>query len=720
MGRVWEALLVAGTAVVLCATTASAGGAALLTPHQASRAVAAARARPADTALNGWTASVLPLLPGYSVSTALPSTGDIACLRSGTCVTGVSFNGVPGGEIVTGSGTSWQAVKPPLPANSYAGAGYVDAVGCGTTTCVAVGSYDATSGSGLLVETGSGTTWTPDEPPEPAPEGLSAVACYTKCTAIGQGLHLESGSGTDWTASVAPQPSKSDVNAVLTSIACAPATCVAAGGYDNAQGNSLGLLEVETGGKWTAVKAPLPPDADRDPYVDLDAIACSPSGDCTVVGTFWANSPPTTQGVFITGSGTHWTATQIPLPPGKSSVYEMDDVACSSARSCTAVGGDVDNSGFEHILLTTQAGPDLVSANGPVPSDNAEPGASTQGQIACVSALLCVTSGGYTNKAGNYVPFVTSGSGTKWTSRAAPVPSQAPSDPDASLIYLACARSCVAVGNYDGEIPYLSAGTPASALPGTGSLRLAALGDSYSSGNGTTGATGDCVRSFQAWPELLPGSVGSSAISPVTMLACSGADSNGTRVHPKQDLPAQIAELRKLKPAPGIVTLTIGGDDGRSEHVGFFNVLVACALSDSACAVAVSSELKWIRKSEHALLHQDYSAIRAADPSATVVVVGYPKIFPDAKCGVFTKAEGQVLNSLTSTLDSTIASAAAKVPGVKYVNAAAAFAGHQLCTAHPWVVAPLHSTSKTDWMHPDNAGQQALSKVVADFIATEL
>src|ERR1022692_2678097 len=120
------------------------------------------------------------------------------------------------------------------------------------------------------------------------------------------------------------------------------------------------------------------------------------------------------------------------------------------------------------------------------------------------------------------------------------------------------------------------------------------------------------------------------------MLACSGADSNGTNVHPKQDLPAQIAELRKLKPAQGIVTLTIGGDDGRSEHVGFFNVLVACALSEGARAAAGLAGMKGIAKSEPALLHQDYSAIRAADPSATVVVVGYPQIFPDTKCGVFT------------------------------------------------------------------------------------
>lgn len=283
----------------------------------------------------------------------------------------------------------------------------------------------------------------------------------------------------------------------------------------------------------------------------------------------------------------------------------------------------------------------------------------------------------------------------------------------------------------DGLTEIAGASTPhpkagASWSPGTGlqamayvNLGMAALGDSYSSGNGTTGATGDCVRSFQAWPELLPRIVSSNAISRVTMLACSGADSNGTNMSPKQDLPAQIAELRNLKPAPGIVTLTIGGDDGKSEHVGFFNVLVGCVLSESACAAAIASELKWIAKSEPTLLHQDYSAIRDADKSATILVVGYPQIFPDAKCGAFTKLEAQSLDNLTLLMDMTIAKAAAEVPGAEYVvKSATAFDGHQLCASEPWIVAPLHSTSTTDWMHPNNAGQQALAEVVADFMAT--
>lgn len=254
--------------------------------------------------------------------------------------------------------------------------------------------------------------------------------------------------------------------------------------------------------------------------------------------------------------------------------------------------------------------------------------------------------------------------------------------------------------------------------------KLAALGDSYSAGNGTPEASGDCDRSPQAWPDLLPGKVGGGAISAaVALLACSGADSNGSEITPVKDLPAQIAQLRKAKPAPSLITVTIGGDDGRSEGVGFRNVLIACAASNAACAVATATEYSWIAKHEPALLRQDFSAIKAADPIAILLTVGYPQIFPDKKCLSYSKAEAQVLNRLTVALDSAIAKAAAKVPGVEYVPAISAFSKHDLCSADPWVVSPLASNAHTgvhDWMHPNKSGQEAIAEVVADFIKGKL
>ncbi len=82
-----------------------------------------------------------------------------------------------------------------------------------------------------------------------------------------------------------------------------------------------------------------------------------------------------------------------------------------------------------------------------------------------------------------------------------------------------------------------------------------------------------------------------------------------------------------------------------------------------------------------------------------------------------------MLNQLTIALDSAIARATAKVPGVEYVPAISAFSKHDLCSADPWVVSPLASNAHTgvhDWLHPNRAGQQAIAEVVADFIKAKL
>jgi lysophospholipase L1-like esterase len=251
-------------------------------------------------------------------------------------------------------------------------------------------------------------------------------------------------------------------------------------------------------------------------------------------------------------------------------------------------------------------------------------------------------------------------------------------------------------------------------------LILAALGDSYSAGNGTPQASGACDRSPQAWPELVPKEVSAEAnSSSVDLLACSGAESTSSGSAGVEDLPAQITQLGETQPAPGIVTVTIGGDDGSPEHVGFRNVLVNCIQSSKDCAIYDTEESSWIAKDEPTLLLKDYNAIKAADPSAVVFAVGYPQILPDESCTGYNKQDAQILNKLGVALNAAIASAAAKVPGIEYVPASGAFSGHLLCSADPWIVPPLTVNAHTgihDWMHPNVGGQEAIAKIVASYI----
>jgi lysophospholipase L1-like esterase len=204
--------------------------------------------------------------------------------------------------------------------------------------------------------------------------------------------------------------------------------------------------------------------------------------------------------------------------------------------------------------------------------------------------------------------------------------------------------------------------------------------------------------------------------APYDLLACSGASSLGTETSPQQDLPAQIADLRKLSPQAGFITITIGGNDGP----GFGNVLYNCAFHwDSLCELGVKQESAYLADKEPKLLDQDFKAIKAAAPHATLLVAPYPHLWSTGGCGHFGESEVIRLNALTNVLDETIEKAAKAVSGVQFVpGTETAFNDHWECSSDPWVLGT--DAPKADEFHPNPAGQQAIASIVADYIGAHL
>jgi hypothetical protein len=220
------------------------------------------------------------------------------------------------------------------------------------TSCVAVGSYTDTSnnGQGLLLS-GSGTSWTATEPPLPAGAPadvavqLQSVACpsASACVAVGQYLNpasgfepglLLAGSGTSWTATEAPLPANAAASPSISlfSVACPSATsCVAAGGYTDSSGDRQGLLLTGSGTSWQATEEPLPSNA-ITAGAGLSSVACLSVTAC-VAASSYTDSSGNNHGVLVTGSGSSWTATETPLPPGAAAIpnAQLDSVACQSA-----------------------------------------------------------------------------------------------------------------------------------------------------------------------------------------------------------------------------------------------------------------------------------------------------------------------------------------------------------------------------------------------------
>jgi lysophospholipase L1-like esterase len=259
--------------------------------------------------------------------------------------------------------------------------------------------------------------------------------------------------------------------------------------------------------------------------------------------------------------------------------------------------------------------------------------------------------------------------------------------------------------------------------PTTTKMVMAALGDSYSAGEGTGiyyTDSGGCHRSPDAWPKLY--SVTSSIITMphANFLACSGADSDDLINTPFKGQQAQLHVLVNIDPAPKIITLTIGGND---PDVGFSTLLADCYHTNCIRNGVIAKAATGIQK-EKGVLELDYRLVKLADRSATLLVVGYPRLFDDTNgfCGVrwlgagFKPAELTALNNLSAELNQVIAAAAAD-EGVTYIPVTNALAGHELCSTDPWVV-QVNPAGKWNQQegHPTIPGQQAIAAIVRSYI----
>jgi lysophospholipase L1-like esterase len=242
--------------------------------------------------------------------------------------------------------------------------------------------------------------------------------------------------------------------------------------------------------------------------------------------------------------------------------------------------------------------------------------------------------------------------------------------------------------------------------------RYAALGDSYSSGegnppfdDGTDTPLDQCHRSPAAWPRIIARE--DPRIGLVAHLACSGATSRDLR----HRYNGERAQLRRLSSRDvDLVTITIGGND-----IGFGEVLTDCFVSD---CVRDGGLARARRRIEHRLprhLARDYRGLKRAAPDATVVVVGYPRLFPGTEaeqvgCGWLSDRERVTLNRLATLLDRRIQRSARRA-GVEYVSVLPALEHHELCTRDSWVY-PIGPTGGQLRGHPLRPGQRALARIV--------
>lgn len=239
-----------------------------------------------------------------------------------------------------------------------------------------------------------------------------------------------------------------------------------------------------------------------------------------------------------------------------------------------------------------------------------------------------------------------------------------------------------------GALVSLLFGLATVAAPAAASAdQYVALGDSFSSGVGTGSYTlsSSCRRGVYAYPWLVAQQRANTSLA---FVACSGARTTDV----------MASQIQSVTAATTIVTITIGGND-----IGFSDLIVQCTLAN--CSSALDSKRATLVTFLGPRLDTVYTAIRSRALAATVVVLGYPRMFSSAGClgtlGI-TSTERTKANQLADALDQLL-SARAAAAGLTYKSAIAPFTGHAVCSGSPWLNG-LNFFNTVESYHPNRNG----------------
>src|SRR5918998_655950 len=167
-------------------------------------------------------------------------------------------------------------------------------------------------------------------------------------------------------------------------------------------------------------------------------------------------------------------------------------------------------------------------------------------------------------------------------------------------------------------------------------VKYVALGDSYSSGTGTrTFYDANCQRSVSAYPHLLRNAHPAWTFVNAT---CSGARTSDVL----------NTQVNSVTADTNWVTITIGGNDA-----GFSNVITTCAQPSwlSNCDAAINTAQNYIQNTLPAQLTNVYNTIKSRSPTATVIVLSYPRLFMGVDCNAGTFFSGSEMTRLNQTAD---------------------------------------------------------------------
>ncbi len=204
----------------------------------------------------------------------------------------------------------------------------------------------------------------------------------------------------------------------------------------NSNGTVYGKDHTFTTPRWSIQATPHPSKSEAS---DLNDVSCTSANACTAVGF---NEESTGSNMLAERwSGTEWA---IQTTPGKG---ELQGVSCASETVCTAVG----RVGSLVVPLAEQwEGGKWTAETIPDPSLGAASFAELK-SVSCTSPKACTAVGYYRNSSAAFVTLAEFWNGTQWEVQSTPNPSG-----DSQLLSVSCtsSESCTAVGYYEESLGF--------------------------------------------------------------------------------------------------------------------------------------------------------------------------------------------------------------------------------------------------------------------------
>jgi hypothetical protein len=260
--------------------------------------------------------------------------------------------------------------------------------------------------------------------------GLAASALIAGLIVAGPGEALAAGQA--WR--LADSPNATLAGGRIDSVSCSSASaCTAVGGYLDTAGINVTLAERWNGKTWR-LQFPPNPDEDTAPAVspELLGVSCPTASFCEAVGSYELGT--TTVSMADAWNGRGWTRQSVPFPAGSTSAG-FDQVSCTSARFCEAVGSYVGLGGTLPLAATWNG----TSWRLAYPSVPAGATFVTLSTVSCASATFCEAWG--SGNSANPGPTVAERwNGTSWHLQGVPA--------NAAVNSVSCvaASFCEAVG----------------------------------------------------------------------------------------------------------------------------------------------------------------------------------------------------------------------------------------------------------------------------------